>query len=75
MTPVEGYRADRWLMRRERLRVHYQRRGRDAFLGRFGGGWQWSLGIEAGRGFRTIIVNCLVAMVRIERGRRRGRSS
>lgn len=59
------------LVARERLRVRYTRRGRDAHMGRFGGGWQWCLGVEAGPGFRTVIVNLLVCYLRINVGRRR----
>ncbi len=28
--------------------------------GRFGGGWQWKLGIQASEGFRTTIINLVV---------------
>jgi hypothetical protein len=67
--------SKRWtrrpLVARERLRVTYQRRPASEPLGRFGGGWQWSLGVDASRGLRTVIVNLLVCSVRISRGRRR----
>jgi hypothetical protein len=36
--------------------------------GRFGGGWQWSLGFEASSRFKTVILNLLVCSVRITRG-------
>ena len=32
-------------------------------IGRFGGGWNWKLGVQAGD--RTVIVNLLVASVRL----------
>jgi hypothetical protein len=32
-------------------------------LGRFGGGWNWSLGFQAGG--RTVMLNLLVAMLRV----------
>ena len=38
-----------------------------ANFGRFGGGWEWELGIQAGRGFRTVIINLGVASLRIVR--------
>ncbi len=64
-----GWKIDRVLIDRPRLRLRYTRRGRDAFMGRFGGGWQWAVGFEAGArrtGRQTIILNLLVAMLRIE---------
>lgn len=51
-------------------RVTYSRRTRDEHMGRFGGGWQWALGFEAGArhrdGAQTVIVNLLVCSVRVE---------
>ncbi len=71
----KDWRVDRTLVDRRRLRVRYTRRGRDAFMGRFGGGWQWAVGFEAGArkpgGRQTILLNLLVAMVRIEINPRR----
>lgn len=57
------------LIARERLRVSYRYRPADMELGRFGGGWQWSLGFDASAGFRTVILNLLVFSLRIRRGR------
>jgi hypothetical protein len=52
-----------------RLEVTYSRRSSKNLWGRFGGGWQWSLGFEAGRWTRdygfTVILNLLVASLRI----------
>jgi hypothetical protein len=59
-----------WMMR-ERLRITTTSRSPEDNMGRVGGGWQWCVGFEAGRGFRTVILNCLTFMVRINRGRRR----
>lgn len=39
-------------------------------MGRFGGGWQWNVGVQIGA--RTVIVNCLVGHLRFDR-KRRGR--
>lgn len=40
-------------------------------LGRFGGGWEWQIGVKVSRGARTIILDLGVASLRIQRGRRR----
>lgn len=56
------------LVDRPRLTVTYSRRSKDAYMGRFGGGWQWEAGFQAGNLTRrrgTIIVNLLVSSVRI----------
>lgn len=55
------------LIDRPRIRVTYSHRSPDQHMGRFGGGWQWIVGFEASEGFRTVILNLLVCMVRIER--------
>jgi hypothetical protein len=47
-----------------RLSIKYERRSRDEFMGRFGGGWNWIVGVEVGG--RTVILNCLVFMIRID---------
>ena len=39
--------------------VHYSRRSADSPMGRFGGGWQWNVGVQVGG--RTVILNLLVA--------------
>lgn len=44
------------------ISIQYQRRVSEP-LGRFGGGWNWSIGLQIGG--RTAIVNLLVCMVRI----------
>jgi hypothetical protein len=63
-------RVHKKLIDRPKLRVTYNRRSRDEHMGRFGGGWQWVVGFEAGgrrkNGGVTIILNLLVAMLRIE---------
>lgn len=46
------------------LSVTMARRGRGVG-GRFGGGWNWSVGVQAGG--RTLILNLLVVSVRIDR--------
>jgi len=38
--------------------------GASKLLGRFGGGWNWCLGLEAGG--RTLIINLLVFSIRVE---------
>lgn len=51
-----------------RLEVTYNRRSRKNAMGRFGGGWMWSLGIQIGG--TTAIVNCLVFSLRFHLPRR-----
>lgn len=54
------------------LRVTYSRRS-SAGMGRFGGGWQWKVGVQAGdltRKQGTVIVSLLIASFRIEWDRR-----
>lgn len=46
-------------------RFVYTRRSKDNLWGRFGGGWNWKLGIDVGG--TTVIVNLLVATLRIQR--------
>lgn len=53
------------------LRFHPpRRRKKDEFMGRFGGGWQYNLGVQMGnfdkREGCTFIVNYLVDSIRIE---------
>lgn len=55
-------------MDRSRLHVTYERRSGNDLHGRFGGGWQWKLGFQAGG--RSVIVNLLVANVRLTFGGR-----
>ena len=43
--------------------LHYTRRSSKSTMGRFGGGWQWNIGAQWGR--TTLIINLLVASVRI----------
>lgn len=47
---------------RGRFSVKAEMRGNKC-MGRFGGGWQWALGFEAGK--TSIIFNLLVMMVRV----------
>jgi hypothetical protein len=46
--------------------VRYTRKS-DEGLGRFGGGWSWNVGVQVGAG--SVIINLLVASVRISRKR------
>jgi len=38
------------------------------YAGRFGGGWQYVLGIKVSRGARTIVLELLFRSIRIDRG-------
>lgn len=42
-----------------RLKVVYSHRTKDEFMGRFGGGWNWKVGMQFGGG--TMILSLLVA--------------
>ena len=46
------------------VKLTYQHRDKTAPMGRFGGGWQWQVGVQVGG--KTAIVNLLVASVRID---------
>lgn len=48
--------------------VSFSWRSRKNPMGRFGGGWQWKLGFQAGGG--TVIVSILVCELRIDRRRK-----
>ena len=48
------------------MRIKYRHRPSDSLMGRFGGGWQWSLGFQLGA--HTLIVNLLIFSLRIEWG-------
>jgi hypothetical protein len=50
-----------------RWRFTYSRRSKDNLWGRFGGGWNWKLGFQAGG--RTVILALLVASLTISRER------
>lgn len=45
-----------------RVRIKYERRFKSNLWGRFGGGWDWKVGIQAGG--TTVIINLLVASLR-----------
>jgi len=46
-----------------RVRIKYERRFKSNLWGRFGGGWNWKVGVQAGG--NTVIIDLLVAMLRI----------
>jgi len=46
-----------------RLHVSMLHRSRKQWMGRFGGGWNWNLGFQAGG--RTVIFNLLVFSIRV----------
>lgn len=59
-------RTQKTLYDRDGVKVEYVNRGPHAQLGRFGGGWMWKVGFQAGRLTRkrgTIIINLLVCYV------------
>ena len=61
--PYEKYRS--WVILGRKVR--YSRKSKNSRMGRFGGGWNWNIGVQVGGG--TIIVNLLVASLRIDRQR------
>lgn len=46
------------------MRIRLKHKPPNAFMGRFGGGWQWKLGFQAARG--TLIISLLVFDIRID---------
>ena len=46
-----------------RLTISIRWRAKDNFMGRFGGGWNWSFGFEAGE--HDLILNLLVLMIHL----------
>lgn len=46
-----------------RIEVTFKWRSKSNFMGRFGGGWNWVLGLQIGG--KTLIINILVCSVRI----------
>lgn len=48
----------------KKLSIKYERRTKDECMGRFGGGWNYILGIRLGGG--TIILNCLFFTIRFD---------
>jgi hypothetical protein len=58
--PAKG---KRWGLNVGRLKIRYERRFASNLWGRFGGGWQWKLGLQASRS--TIIFNLLVATLTV----------
>jgi len=41
------------------MKIEIDRRSAGAYMGRFGGGWNWKLGLQASTGFRTVIISLL----------------
>lgn len=63
------------LVDRPTLKVTTEHRSRDALHGRFGGGWQWKLGVQSGdlsRRHGHVIVSLLVFTVSVRWGYRYG---
>lgn len=48
-----------------RVKIAFEWRSSSSLWGRFGGGWQWKLGIQASTGFRTVIISLLICTIRI----------
>ena len=46
-----------------RIHFHFHWQSPDSFMGRFGGGWQWKIGIQAGK--TNCIFNLLVCSLRV----------
>lgn len=46
-----------------RLCIAYSRRSKDELWGRFGGGWNWKLGLQAG--YTTLVINLLICSITI----------
>lgn len=48
---------------RKAIKVEIAQRSKDSPMGRFGGGWNWELGVQVGEG--DFILNLLVLSIRI----------
>jgi len=52
-----------------RIKIRFDMRRNDGFMGRFGGGWDWKLGIQASTPNKygwTVIISLLVASLSID---------
>lgn len=49
--------------------VKYSRRSANELFGRFGGGWNWKIGVQWGK--NTVLFSLLVSELRIDRKRQR----
>jgi len=47
-----------------RLIASYNFRPKSSYMGRFGGGWNWQLGVDISA--KTMIINCLVFYLRFD---------
>lgn len=52
----------------KRLEITYHWRSKKNLWGRFGGGWNWNIGIQISG--RTMIINVLIFSLRFYRGKR-----
>jgi hypothetical protein len=68
MAPVAG---SEWKIEGPKRAIKVRHRPPESFMGRFGGGWQLEVGVQASR--RSVIVNCLVFSVRFDRKTRETR--
>jgi hypothetical protein len=65
-----------WTRQLGPVNVRYERRSRESRMGRFGGGWQWEVGVRAGNLTRqrgTLYITLLVASLRVSWDRRTDR--
>ena len=51
------------------LSIRIEHRHPSKLWGRFGGGWQWKLGVQVSQGWGAVILNFLVFTVRICRSK------
>ena len=54
-----------WTKKIGHYTIKYERRSKDELWGRFGGGWDWELGFQLGG--NTLIINLLIAYIRIDK--------
>lgn len=57
---------DYWIKKSWKAELSIEWRKRSSFMGRFGGGWNWCIGFELGS--TSLIINCLVFMIRLSWG-------
>ena len=69
--PPDGYSGIRWVAHRRwclnDYEITYSHRSPSSPMGRFGGGFQWEVGVQVAR--RMVIINLLVSALVIQRRR------
>ncbi len=65
LNKAEKKTVHKWEFTIGKFEIHYKRRSKSCLWGRFGGGWNWKVGIQAGGD--SVIFEMLVATLRIDK--------